>query len=370
MSSIGRTTTREYFKKDQGTMTFEPVSSTVLNINPSGKGINGAVSRIDAKSRCLTTNKGEGRKIIVPVGIGYRGRMEDGKWVKRYESNGEPKANALTTCQADSMVATPVACRCRGRVDKNGNGYAKYECREDGKANTLDTNTVNGSMVAEPIGYKVRNGSTIQVTENNIHGLRKNGATESESFVYFENGKTNALTTSHIPRCLVNAELCAVPDPCIYQTPHGFNKGGIKYEKSPTLTANGSWVENNTVITCFAMPVEWDDKGNPTKAISCHDGKTYSAYEVKDGQITIKGKQYPIKLADGYYIIRKLTVSECKRLQTVPDWYEFPVSDTQAYKMLGNGWTVEVIAHLINATQASTEDFEEHQITMFEMVGE
>jgi DNA (cytosine-5)-methyltransferase 3A len=84
LSSIGRTTTREYFKKDQGTMTFEPVTSTVLNINPSGKGINGAVGRIDAKSRCLTTNKGEGQKIIVPVGVGYRGRMDNGKWVKRY----------------------------------------------------------------------------------------------------------------------------------------------------------------------------------------------------------------------------------------------------------------------------------------------
>lgn len=70
-------------------------------------------------------------------------------------------------------------------------------------------------------------------------------------------------------------------------------------------------------------------------------------YEVKDGMITVKGKQYPIKLVDGYYIIRKLTVKECMRLQTVPEWYEFPVSNSQAYKMLGNGWTVEVIAHLL-----------------------
>lgn len=70
-------------------------------------------------------------------------------------------------------------------------------------------------------------------------------------------------------------------------------------------------------------------------------------YEVKDGLITIKGKQYPIKLADGFYIIRKLTVRECMRLQTVPEWYEFPVSNAQAYKMLGNGWTVDVIAHIL-----------------------
>ena len=70
-------------------------------------------------------------------------------------------------------------------------------------------------------------------------------------------------------------------------------------------------------------------------------------YRVENGLITIKGKQYPIKLRDGCYIIRKLTVTECKRLQTVPDEYEFPVSNSQAYKMLGNGWTVDVIAHIL-----------------------
>ena len=71
-------------------------------------------------------------------------------------------------------------------------------------------------------------------------------------------------------------------------------------------------------------------------------------YEVRDGQIIINGKKYPIKLKDGYYIIRKLTVQECMRLQTVPDGFVFPVSATQAYKMLGNGWTVDVIAHILS----------------------
>lgn len=70
-------------------------------------------------------------------------------------------------------------------------------------------------------------------------------------------------------------------------------------------------------------------------------------------------------LVDGYYIIRKLTVSECKRLQTVPEQYEFPVSDSQAYKMLGNGWTVEVIAHLIRATQAN--ELEDEQLDLFKV---
>lgn len=82
--------------------------------------------------------------------------------------------------------------------------------------------------------------------------------------------------------------------------------------------------------------------------IDVWDGKTYPVYEVTNGLITIKDKQYPIKLPDGYYIIRKLTVKECMRLQTVPEWYAFPVSDRQAYKMLGNGWTVDIIAHQLS----------------------
>ena len=61
----------------------------------------------------------------------------------------------------------------------------------------------------------------------------------------------------------------------------------------------------------------------------------------------VNGKEYPIKLKDGFYIIRKLTVTECCRLQTMPDDYCRAVSKTQAYKCLGNGWTAEVVAHIL-----------------------
>ena len=79
-------------------------------------------------------------------------------------------------------------------------------------------------------------------------------------------------------------------------------------------------------------------------------------YQVRDGMIVVKGKEYQIKLRDGFYIIRKLTVTECKRLQTVPETYTFPVSDSQAYKMLGNGWTVDVIAHIMRHFTGLTEE--------------
>jgi site-specific DNA-cytosine methylase len=46
--------------------------------------------------------------------------------------------------------------------------------------------------------------------------------------------------------------------------------------------------------------------------------------------------------------IRRLTPLECMRLQTVNDDYKMPVSDTQKYKMLGNGWTIDVISYIFS----------------------
>nr|DAJ98117.1 MAG TPA: Cytosine specific methyltransferase [Caudoviricetes sp.] len=108
---------------------------------------------------------------------------------------------------------------------------------------------------------------------------------------------------------------------------NAYNLAEIK-DKSPTLST-GSMVTSSCATTCF-VPTD--------KPI----------YVVKDGKINIKGKEYPIKLQDGFYIIRKLTVTECCRLQTLPDDYCRAISKTQAYKGLGNGWTAEVIIHILN----------------------
>ena len=115
--------------------------------------------------------------------------------------------------------------------------------------------------------------------------------------------------------------------------------------KSVNLCAGSGGMGGKTGL--YAIPVEFENN-TPIKAKSCADEKTYVVYSVTNGQIEIKGKKYPIKLQDGYYIIRKLTVKECMRLQTVPEWYDFStISQTQAYKCLGNGWTVDVIAHIL-----------------------
>lgn len=103
--------------------------------------------------------------------------------------------------------------------------------------------------------------------------------------------------------------------------------------KSTTLCGQGGGVGAKTGL--YDVPV-----GDKVKELP--------VYEVRDGFITIKDKQYPIKLADGYYLIRKLTPLECERLQTLPDGYTKGVSDTQRYRALGNGWTAEVIVHILN----------------------
>lgn len=118
--------------------------------------------------------------------------------------------------------------------------------------------------------------------------------------------------------------------------------------KCPTITASMGMGGGHVPM----VPTRTDEEGhcqkNPTTA--------KQIYEVRDGKISIGNTWYPIKLRDGFYIIRKLTVRECMRLQTVPDTYAFPVSDTQAYKMLGNGWTVDVIAHIMSHFTGLTEE--------------
>ena len=61
---------------------------------------------------------------------------------------------------------------------------------------------------------------------------------------------------------------------------------------------------------------------------------------------TLLTSSKPLILDRGYKL-RRLTPLECARLQTVPDWYEWVVSDTQIYRMCGNGWTVRVIEHIL-----------------------
>lgn len=124
--------------------------------------------------------------------------------------------------------------------------------------------------------------------------------------------------------------------------------------KSVTLCGNGGGVGAKTGL--YLCPTTGEQIKN--------------LYEVSNGLITVKGKQYPIKLADGYYIIRKLTPTECERLQTLPDGYTEGVSNAQRYKGLGNGWTAEVIIHILNGVLKDVPRDEEIVVlSMYDGIG-
>ena len=171
---------------------------------------------------------------------------------------------------------------------------------------------------------------------------------------YYKNGIANFITNGGF-----NATAIAEPVRIGTYPSEAKNKESKQYRiydvngKSTTLCGEGGGMGAKTGL--YAIPVyygaeavEFDKSGKPTKARSYADGKIYTVYEVKDGKITIKGKEYPIKLKDGFYIIRKLTVTECCRLQTLPDDFCRAVSASQGYKGCGNGWTAEVIIHILS----------------------
>lgn len=110
--------------------------------------------------------------------------------------------------------------------------------------------------------------------------------------------------------------------------PSGSGQNGNVYSsegKSPTLTTN---------------------KGEWPKILQLPRGANkWGIFEQKTPTLSSNSRSYNNLLHDGY-CLRRLTPIECERLQTLPDNYTEWVSNSQRYKMLGNGWTVDVIAHI------------------------
>lgn len=239
--------------------------------------------------------------------------FEDGKaHVLKANYNKMSIANFFNGDKGMNYAATGAAyCQVqRGRYDENGKVFQHYEAQPTGKTNNLTT-VSKDNLIEEPVGT-TEQGKAFVLTANYANGSDNVG-----------NYVTHTLK-KHVKSCVAVAV-------------NPLKEGN----KARPLTANYSKYAPSDSFkkanprTGVAEIVNIDAKGNAP------------IYEVKDGFITVKGNKYPIKLVDGFYIIRKLTVRECMRLQTVPEWYEWPVSKSQAYKMLGNGWTVEVIAHLL-----------------------
>lgn len=302
----------------------------------------------------------------VDRGILLRDILEYGTWINptnnsksrtihagmsRLEHNMIPRINHENPAkQQHDCIVEPVNVTSAGKAQ-----CLRATCYKDGIRNMVGNNVDRRTCVAEPVCMRYRRSDEAKrVRKQYEAGEIHHGFHELSELHPRNDGKTNTLSTvlKDNPICepVCVAERGRYVDGDINQHFEARDDG-----KTNTLTtvqkdnniAEPDWFGN--VETAFAIPSKFDGD-IPVKAISASDGKEYDVYCVRNGIICVKGKEYQIKLPDGYYIIRKLTVTECRRLQTVPDWYEFPVSNTQAYKMLGNGWTCSVISHLINAT--------------------
>lgn len=159
----------------------------------------------------------------------------------------------------------------------------------DGKAPTLLATT--GGNTQPKIGVK---GARIVNRRLDENGKRKDYDKTIEPVARLElrkDDKGGCLTTVQKDSVLAF--------PKILQRARGYNKGGLKAldGKTPTISTS-AWEHNNH--------------------LTLDEGTTW----------------------------RKLSPVECERLQTVPDGYTDHVSNTQRYKMLGNGWTVDVVKHI------------------------
>lgn len=163
-------------------------------------------------------------------------------------------------------------------------------------------------------------------------------------------------------------------------------KGAIKRDqnKAPCLTGGGHSGGNHSDMDVLCVAMRGRNPENPSDRTAGakteqrlepkKDGKTNCLTSVtKDNLLLSKSDQRLVKNIRGHeekgqcllstshkgswangmtnivegYRLRRLTPLECERLQTVPDRYSDCVSNTQRYKMLGNGWTVDVIAHIL-----------------------
>lgn len=190
--------------------------------------------------------------------------------------------------------------------------------------------------------------------------MRGRGENNEQTLEPQLSGKTNTLTSVQ-------------KDNLIYQRPRGYNKGGIFKNKAPSVSSS-SWEQNNLVVQLNPStesggkqpyqhnriydangisPCLNTDARSPAIVIGCDyrsdEGLRYRDND-KSGTLQARARNDEScgQLASVGSRIRRLTPVECERLQTMKDNYTAVVSDTQRYKMIGNGWTIDVIAHIFS----------------------
>ena len=201
------------------------------------------------------------------------------------------------------------------------------------------------AIPSDDVWYKLKEvlGITTDAFDKQIMEFEiKDGVYETKQRVYSDEGKSPTLTHG-------NADKLIQIGTAVDINGHDILKRVYSPEgKAPTLNTMGGG-NREPKVACGRMVGRYKVDGVRQDHKGSVAGKTTQMLELRRDQktnnLSTVQKDNVLTKNDVYW--RKLTPLECERLQTVPDNYTDGVSNTQRYKMLGNGWTVDVIAHIL-----------------------
>ncbi len=212
------------------------------------------------------------------------------------------------------------------QIENNRGFSAKFRNPEE--IDKMDCLKVGGGGKDDLIKIVAMRGRNPDNPKSRIAGLPTEQQLEPRN-----DGKTNCLTSVQKDNLVAYG--------CDYRKDESFRVR--KTEKSSTLMARAREDVYGTGLVMLNenQKKKFDYNPNTDKAgcLTLAQGRAGSSDEYMDSVS---------KIAKIQGNIRRLTPTECERLQTVPDNYTNYVSDTQRYKMLGNGWTIDVIAHILS----------------------
>jgi len=235
------------------------------------------------------------------------------------------------------------------KASSNDNGIKRYKENhmhdmiiesKNGKPIIIPENTETPFMLTETRSEKGKESRRKIRQETGKDSTKR----DKDSKIYKPNdsGKANCILTSNadeLSTVFIGKDSLCVQIGKANVKGHDYNKRVYSQEgKSPSLAAaSGGNLEPKIAIR---------------QSEKCENRRIANRKELNEKGNCLQASVYKGEAANGCAIIndaitwRKLTPLECEKLQTVPDNYTEGVSNSQRYKMLGNGWTVDVIAHI------------------------
>jgi len=253
----------------------------------------------------------------------------------------EPKVmvRALTEQRTEESKRIRKEHRQRTGKDWSPRGGKEMVPREDGKMNTLTTSLTKSHILEiERLPDGVKGGA-----------LRGRQVSDDDSWTQQletrDDDKSNALTTVQKDSVVVSTKPNQINPSKKASGKQPYMQDRVFHEEGKSHALTASFADRTNVGTSKKPNKAFDISREELK----DNERQRRVYETNGKSPTVLARSDSPKITEDVENLhwRKLTPLECERLQTVPDNYTNHVSNTQRYKMLGNGWTIEVIAHIL-----------------------